>query len=216
MSDFKVKIDIISDIHMAKPELVGGDILLCAGDLSYRGNIPEIKEMLGWLSEQDYPHIIFIAGNHDFLFENEPLMAKELLKEFPRLVYLEDSAVEVKGLKIWGSPYTPWFHNWAFNLFEPELAKQWQQIPDDTDIVMTHGPPHGILDHTLGSYSRPGERTGCPYLKKRIEEIKPKYHIFGHIHEEYGKATIGPTQYINASIMDLGYKPVNKPVTIYL
>lgn len=207
----KLKIDIISDLHMAKPELEGGDILLCAGDLTYRGNIPEVKEMLTYLSEQDYAHIIFIAGNHDFLFEREPLMAKELIEEFPNLTYLEDSMVEVEGLKIWGSPYTPWFHNWAFNLFEPELAKQWQQIPDDINIVMTHGPPRGILDKTLG-----GDLTGCKYLKERIEEIKPKLHIFGHIHEEYGIAVIGPTRHINASIMDAGYKPVNKVVTVYL
>jgi len=218
--DNYIKIDMISDTHLAQPELKGGDILIHAGDMTFRGRDYEVEEQLTWLNDQDYSHIIMIAGNHDFMFENDPEQAKEMLEEFGKnIIYLEDSSVEVEGLKIWGSPYTPWFHDWAFNLSEACLKKQWNDIPKDTDILVTHGPPRGILDQVTARYSdNQGEHVGCKYLLEKIKEIKPLIHLFGHIHEGYGikMPTDLETIFINASIMDVNYRPVNKPFTFCL
>jgi len=216
-----LKIDIISDTHCAEPKLGGGDILIHAGDLTYRGRLEEVTKALIWLNAQDYSHIIMVAGNHDFMFERNPLMAKQLLENYgSNITYLEDSSVTVEGLKIWGSPYTPWFNSWAFNLYEPELKKQWDKIPDDTDILITHGPPYKILDQVQAIYSsNKGEHVGCKHLLQRIKEVKPMYHIFGHIHEQYSISMpkdIPDTTFINASIMNVRYSPVNSPFTIYI
>jgi len=214
-----IKIDFISDTHMAEPELKGGDILIHGGDMTYRGTAAEVRDQLHWLNEQDYSHIILIAGNHDFLFEENPILAKSILREYKNITYLENSMVEIEGLKIWGSPYTPWFHNWAFNLFEGELKKQWDKIPDVVDILITHGPPYMILDKVKATYSSNcGEHVGCIHLLNRIKEVKPLIHMFGHIHEGYGINIVetDDTIFMNASIMDERYKPVNKPFTFHL
>jgi len=211
--NFKYKIDMISDLHMDKPNLVGGDILLCAGDLTYRGTIDEVDQMLHWLNEQDYSHIILVAGNHDFLFEKNPGHAEALLKKYPHIIYLNDSGTQIDDLKIWGSPVQPWFHNWAFNRYRgDDIQKHWDLIPDKVDILITHGPPNGILDLTMRSQ----EHVGCAQLLKKIEKIKPKIHLFGHIHEGYGIVKQDGTLFVNASIMDFHYSPVNEPVIAYL
>ena len=188
------------------------DMLLCAGDISYRGKEKNIRKFLQWFQSTPAKYKIFIAGNHDFLFEKNPEQAQVILNDYPDIIYLENSSVTIEGLKIWGSPWTPEFYNWAFNAFPKKIRSIWSQIPDDTDILITHGPPRRILDKT---YWRE-EHVGCPWLMKNVQRIKPKLHVFGHIHEGYGMVEKDGTIFVNASSCTLQYKPTNKPIEVEL
>jgi Icc-related predicted phosphoesterase len=144
--------------------------------------------------------------------------------EKPDFEYLCDSGTEFEGLKIWGSPWTPVFFNWHFMKKRgEEIKKQWDLIPDDIDILITHGPPFGILDVSgLSSRRKPGGfHCGCKDLTQTLERLtKLKLHVFGHIHDGYGKMAIGHKgrefTCVNASIMDEDYNPVNKPIRVVL
>jgi Icc-related predicted phosphoesterase len=163
-----------------------------------------------WLQSLPHSHKIVIAGNHDWLFERQKKQAIELLKaDYPNIVYLEDSGIEIMGLKFYGSPWQPWFYSWAFNVTRGQLHKYWDLIPSGLDILVTHGPPMGILDQAaahLGS-----EHVGCAELITAVERTKPKIHVFGHIHGGYGKRQYGDTAFYNAAAVDEAYRPVNKP-----
>ena len=202
-----MKIIAISDTHGQHKDLQlpEGDILLHAGDVSKRGSRAEIMDFLFWFSEQPHKYRIFIAGNHDFYFEKTG--KEQINSDMPKnVVYLNDSGTEIEGIKIWGSPIQPWFYDWAFNRQRgPDIKKHWDLIPNDTDILLTHGPAYGILDLTMD-----GRAVGCEDLLKKIQDIKPKYHICGHIHEAYGQERAGETNFINASVLNLDYKLVNK------
>ena len=140
-----MNITFFSDTHLIfnRIDLPGGDLLIHAGDLTMNGTEPNIRKALEYLNSiPNYRYKVFIAGNHDFLFEARPDKIKEILKDFPDLIYLENSSVEIEGLKIWGSPITPWFHDWAFNRIRGEaIKKYWDEIPNDLYILITHGPP---------------------------------------------------------------------------
>ena len=207
-----MEITFISDTHGMHEQLnlPKGDLLIHTGDISGRGKAYEVVRFLDWFSQQDYTHKVFIAGNHDFYFEKT---AKETVAKLipPTVTYLEDSGVTIEGIKIWGSPITPHFGRWAFIRKRGKIInKHWQLIPDDTDILLTHGPPHGILDR-IYNY----DQVGCEMLAKRIQEIQPKYAIFGHIHEAYGQIQQNNTHFINASVVNLQYQLVNPPVVIH-
>lgn len=205
------KFIIISDTH-SKHELVDipeGDILLHAGDFTKRGSLEDVNSFNDWLGTLPHSKKIIIAGNHDFCFEKQNEDARKLMTN---AVYLQDELIEIEGLKIYGSPWQPWFFDWAFNLPRGiELKKKWDLIPTNIDVLMTHGPPHGILDKI-----NRGKSVGCEELRLRVEEIQPKLHVFGHIHEDYGTKKINKTTYINGSSCDLGYEPINKPIVIEL
>jgi Icc-related predicted phosphoesterase len=188
-------------------------ILIHSGDISYKGRLDEVQSFLTWYSGLPFKHKIFIAGNHDFLFEDNPYIIKRMLKdEFPNLIYLEDSCTEILGLKFWGSPITPWFYNWAFNRVEEKISPHWDAIPDDTDVLITHGPPYGILDKT---YS--GLNVGCPFLLKKIKSLQNlKVHAFGHIHEDWGTALVDDKIFVNSSVVNLSYEIKNSPILIKL
>ncbi len=205
-----MKIVAISDTHGKHQNLIlpKGDMLIHAGDVSSMGKESEILDFLKWFSDIDFQYKIFIAGNHDFYFErkNEALI-RQIIPE--NVIYLNDSAVEIGGIKIWGSPISPWFYNWAFNRYRGEdIKRHWDKIPQNTDILITHGPVFGILDKTTRNNS-----VGCEDLLKKVEEIKPKFHICGHIHEAYGRVKKGKTEFINASVLDENYVLKNKPIT---
>jgi Icc-related predicted phosphoesterase len=142
-----------------------------------------------------------------------------MLMNSPDFHYLQDSEVEVEGLKVYGSPWTPWFHDWAFNAQRGEDIKGlWDNIPGDTDILVTHGPPLGHGDRVLYP---PGQRVGCEDLLNRVKEIKPRLHVFGHIHEDSGKwdrywdkKGTSLTTFVNASSCDLSYKADNPPIVV--
>lgn len=173
-------------------EVPPGDLLIHAGDLTQRGTLQEVEDFDAFLATLSHPRKIVIAGNHDFCFQDQPAEAQARLTN---AIYLEDESTSVEGLKIYGSPWQPWFYDWAFNLHRgPEIAAKWALIPMDTDILITHGPPHGICDRTFG-----GQLTGCEDLLRRIEVIEPKLHVFGHIHEAAGVVKRGATTFVNAS-----------------
>lgn len=181
------------------------DMVIHAGDITNVGRYYEYEDFLIWFDGLPAKHKIFIAGNHDFGLENSK--RGDLLKLFDSfdVHYLEDSSVEIEGIKIWGSPVSPPFFNWAFMRDSVNIQKHWEMIPDDVDILVTHTPARGILDFAIYG----NEHTGCPFLLEKIKDIKPKYHIFGHIHEGYGMEKHGETTFINASVLNERYEPAN-------
>jgi len=208
-----VKFVAISDTHAQHQNIIlpKGNALIHAGDVSRKGEEHEIINFLNWFSKTDFEFKILIAGNHDFFFEREnEIKIKELIPE--NIIYLNDSPVVVNGIKIWGSPVTPWFYDWAFNRNRgADILKHWNLIPADTDILITHGPVYKIHDKTIY-----GEEVGCEDLFKKVNEIKPKVHICGHIHEAYGVTENSGIKFINASVLNERYILKNSPVTFEL
>lgn len=168
-------------------------------------------DFLDWFGKLPHRYKIFIAGNHDFFLEKEkPSVIKSLLPV--GVHYLKDEAVSINGIKVWGSPYTPWFYRWAFNKKRGEpLAKHWSNIPADTDVLLTHGPVYGILDTLINE-----QHVGDKDLLKRVLEIKPKVHVCGHIHESYGTAKRHGIKFINACVLNEAYELVHKPIVFEL
>lgn len=197
--------------HIVNNDLDKGDLLIHCGDITGRGDVSEVKDFLKWFSSQQYTHKVFIAGNHDLPFQHNPDELRKIVDEY-NVHYLEDSSVIIEGLHIYGSPWQPKFNHWAFNLERGsvELKEKWSMIPDDTDILITHGPPQNILDYSL--FGR--ENTGCSQLRYKVEEINPMIHCFGHIHEGYGIHPTQNTMFVNSSMLDQDYKYTHKPVEL--
>jgi len=205
-----MRITFISDTHGLHKQLKlpEADMIVHAGDISSRGLLNEVNDFLDWFSTLPYQHKVFIGGNHDFLLEKEPDLFKQLIPE--NLVYLENKTIEIEGIKIWGSPATPWFHDWAFNYTRGvEIQKIWTQIPANVDILLTHGPAYGFGDTLYNN-----QLAGCKDLLESIQKIRPAYHVFGHIHEAYGVYKNEHTTFVNASCVDFNYRLVHKPMTI--
>ncbi|MFN6945385.1 MAG: metallophosphoesterase family protein, partial [Cytophagaceae bacterium] len=205
----------ISDTHTyhhKMPEIPYGDVLIHAGDISYKGQVEEVENFLSWFNALPHPNKIFIAGNHDFLFEDHPSVAKKLLDKLPDIIYLENSETVINGIKFYGSPATPWFYDWAFNYHRGDAIKEiWKTIPDDTNVLITHGPVYGILDTIYKDKSK----VGCKDLLHRIGQLKKlSLHVCGHIHEAYGSTKVNGVNFINSSICNLQYKPINKPIVV--
>ena len=205
-----MRIIVISDTHCEQPQLPDGDILIHCGDLTYNGADSETKTALTWLSLQPHKHKLFIAGNHEMGWRNETSRYYKLRDFCPPLTYLHDSGIEINGLKLWGSPVQPWFYNWAFQKERGEqLREHWEQIPDDVDVLITHGPPKGF-----GDINKHDERFGDEDLLNRILVIKPKLHLFGHAHHGYGEYFHEGIHMINAAIMNEDYEPQNAPIVV--
>jgi len=209
-----MKIICISDTHGAhrSVSIPDGDLLLHAGDLTNRGELEQVADFNDWLGGLPHAHKVVIAGNHDFCFENKHRVKAEAL--LTNATYLFDRSVEIEGLTLYGSPWQPWFGGWAFNRKRgADIAEVWEQIPDETDILITHGPPAGILDLCVH-----GEGAGCKELLYAVEALRPRLHVFGHIHEAYGEVQAGQqpgqsgTTFVNASIMTFQYEPTNAPI----
>ena len=206
-----MKLTFISDTHSLHRQikLSGGDLLIHAGDVCNRGTEGEVLAFIQWFEKQDYVHKIFIAGNHDWFFEEySDNYIRKLLPE--SVYYLNDSGIEINKVKFWGSPIQRTFFNWAFNRERgAEIDQHWQKIPSDTDILITHGPPFGILDKTVGNLN-----VGCEMLRKKVDALQPKIHVFGHIHEARGILEQNNTTFINAATADIHYKMVNLPINV--
>ncbi len=222
-----MKVTLISDTHtkhnQLNGDLPGGDLLIHAGDFMNSGyHKTEAIEFFNWFEAIDnYDTKIFIAGNHDRIMENEPEWAKKVLPIFKTIDYLQDEwmivgdgdphDVDVKTAKVYGSPWQPEFYDWAFNLPRngEELKAKWDAIPEDTDILITHGPAQTYLDTAGPPYNTP--LLGCELLKERIELIRPKIHVCGHIHGGYGHYYNGHTHFFNASVLNERYSYANLP-----
>lgn len=209
-----MKVVLISDTHgeHRKVDVPKGDLLIHAGDSMSDGwDWGELRDFIQWFEEQEHRHKILIAGNHDWLFEKYLVSIKELCKAAD-IHYLLDESISIGKLKIYGSPWQPEFYGWAFNLPRgKQLAEKWARIPDDVDILVTHGPPYGKRDW-VHPVRRP-QNLGCLDLANRLDSIHPIIHVFGHIHGGYG-ITEGSTTFVNASIMDEAYRPVNAPTVV--
>jgi Icc-related predicted phosphoesterase len=215
-----MKIVCMSDSHnqhesVSVPE---ADVFIHSGDSTSRGTLREITSFLNWVELLPHKHKIIIAGNHDFGFEDNGHMYKQMCKE-KNITYLEDSGITIDGVNFWGSPVQPVFFDWAFNRSindnqklksrKPLIKPHWDMIPVDTDILITHGPPYEILDRT-----KEGANVGCPVLREALKEKNVKAHIFGHIHEARGIFVTPKTAYINASVLDRKYRLKNKPIAL--
>jgi Icc-related predicted phosphoesterase len=214
---FKMKIAAISDLHGHLPppettEIQEADILLIAGDICPGGRAKQQffwleTKFKRWLSRIEKP-VFGVAGNHDWPFDgNEYPSLKEEIRnlELP-WTYLEDSGTEYEGFKIWGSPWQPPFFDWAFNLEESLLAEKFAKIPDDTDILITHGPPNGY-----GDIVRDGSHAGSRSLLHAIERVRPKLHVFGHIHPGRGSYFYDGMRLANVTVVNEQYRMVHKP-----
>lgn len=213
----KLKIVAISDCHNKYHKLIipECDILISAGDYSFQGNRKEVKDFHEWFNKQPAKHKISVQGNHELYVEKYFNEMKQVAEEAcPGVHFIDEGLVEVEGLKIWCSAITPFFCDWAWNRHSYEIKKHWDKIPDDVDIVATHGPCYGILDQTTYADGTPKSNPlGCPYLAVRIKELKPDIHLCGHIHSGFGEKHIDGTSYYNVSICDELYTPSN-PITI--
>ena len=211
-----MKITFISDTHTKHKQLdlPGGDILIHAGDIMNSGySKSDIHTFCEWFEAQDYKHKIFIAGNHDRMFENHPLESNTIVNKYD-VTYLQDDEHLIDGVKLYGTPWQPEFCNWAFNLPRrgDALMAKWGAIPKDTDILITHGPAYGHLD--VSGYG--GQNVGCELLRESLDKVKPLIHVFGHIHGSAGHKFDGTTHYFNASVLNERYEYQNKPMTIDL
>lgn len=213
------KLVFISDTHcqLAKVDVPDGDYLFHAGDLTYRGTIPEtqseIKELA--LLRQRFKGVYFTPGNHDWLFYMEQRgLARQMLDD-AGVTLLEDREVEVEGLRVYGSPWVPQFFDWAFMLprRSEDLALRWAAIPEGLDLLVTHGPPYGVLDETPD-----GVLAGCELLADRLRSMDkpPKFHAFGHIHSGWGydRRPGARTISLNAAICNSYYEPDNRPLEV--
>lgn len=220
-----MKLVVISDTHERHRELTNipdGDVLIHCGDWTNKGSLVQIQGFLAWFTDQPHQHKIFIPGNHELsLDKNEASYgyAHTIVNDFTgaNTHYLLDSSVTIDGVKFYGSPTTPWFYNWAFNVTRGDaIAKEWAKIPDDTNVLITHGPPYRILDMTEEDFSNRDLNQGCKDLLKRLQDLNElKAHVFGHLHTDGGKQEkIGPTVFANAAMCDEKYHITRKPVEI--
>jgi Icc-related predicted phosphoesterase len=206
-------ITFISDTHGIHDELKlpGGKVLIHSGDITEYGTEEEVVDFLHWFSIQPFIYKIFIAGNHDFFLEE--IKAAKRNKIIPAgIIYLQNSGIEIDGLKIWGSPVTPYFLGMAFNVRPgKDIKKVWDKIPGDTDILITHGPPKDLLDAGIG----------CEELWERVNKVRPMVHCFGHAHGENGVLEKKGITYINSVLVNSldplkneGYKITGKPINL--
>jgi Icc-related predicted phosphoesterase len=194
------------------------DIAFFNGDFSGRGNKFETLYFMRWYSRQTQcKYKVMVPGNHDICFDprfNDETHAQNwwldhFKKTYNNIIILEDSMVEIEGVKIWGSPATLWRDGdrWAHNYREEDIHEVWEKIPKGMDVIITHGPVFDVLDSTLT-----GKKVGCKILSKVISDLNPQYHLCGHIHESYGVEKKGNTTHINSAILNLDYEVYNYPI----
>ena len=190
-----MRIVLISDTHAfhRQLEVPAGDLLIHAGDFTMNSKPDWIYRHFNiWLGELPHRHKIVIPGNHDWLLEDPARRGV-----ITNALLLVNSGVGVGGIRIWGSPTTP-LYGGAFGMSSHEDRKRlWAQIPDGLDILITHGPPFAILDHSASAE----RREGCPELREAVSRAFPRVHVFGHIHAGYGTLRTPDTLFVNASLL---------------
>jgi hypothetical protein len=215
-----VRVACLSDLHGFLPDVPACDVLLIGGDLCPTANhdVDVQADWLdgpfrAWLERLPAEEIVGIAGNHDFVFERAPGL---LPADLP-WVYLQDHAETLGcGLKVWGSPWTPWFFDWAFNAprsdSETFLEELYAKVPADVDVLLLHGPPRGYGDRVVS-----GDAVGSTAELALIERVQPRLAVFGHIHEGRGAWRLSPThptELLNVSAVDERYEPRDAPVVL--
>ena len=219
-----MQITIISDTHGLHDRIKSlnksfinevdgvGKMIIHAGDITEDGSEAEVRDFLRWFAKLPHQYKLFIGGNHDLFLEQSKLVT--IGKLIPKGVYyLNNSGLIVKGIRIWGSPVTPYFLGMAFNKKRgAEIKKVWDKMPSLTDILITHGAPAGIMDGGFGGFGG----FGCEDL---LERVKPQYHLFGHAHGQSGNSKVGETTFINAAMVDspdplevINYKIIAEPI----
>lgn len=210
-----MRLVLTSDTHRKEGHLIvpKGDILIHAGDFDVYKN-HHLVSLDKWFSKikAGFKKIIFIGGNHDFYLQESG--HKKVQQLVTNATYLQDSEVVVDGIKFYGSPWTPIFFDWAFMLDEEGLKERYDRIPNDTDVLITHGPAYGILDQVYKTNGDFDKNVGSFALKEAIKRIQPKIHVCGHIHCGFGKYTDYKTNYYNVSFVDEMYQPTNEPTVV--
>jgi Icc-related predicted phosphoesterase len=229
-----LKIVAISDTHCAhaKVTIPECDVLVHAGDFSWVGRFGEVCDFLSWLKQQPARHKVFVCGNHELSCDKyhrkyDPSIRDLLVNTYDDSIhYLENKSITIDGVKFYGTPYTPWFHDWGFNGEEsdthpfsssslPKLRDVYGWIDDDTDVLICHGPAYGCADE--GGNGNSDERLGSTDLLRRTQQLKKlKLTICGHIHEARGLVRLLPDGklYANVSTLDRDYKTARPPVVI--
>ena len=219
-----LRLVIVSDTHHKEGGIVvpPGDVLIHAGDFTDTGELSQCVKFNQWLGTLPHKHKVVIAGNHETTFDKDeyhklgprfhgakPFDPEECRATLTNCVYLENSDITIDGVKIWGSPWSAWFHDWGFNVKRGQPSDDlWSTIPEDTDVLITHGPPIGHGDLCFS-----GNRAGCVDLLRHVNHrVKPICHIFGHIHEGYGVTRNQHSTFINASTCTFRYRPTNPPI----
>jgi len=212
-----MRIATTADLHGYLPDVPVCDVLLIAGDVTPTADHDVAfqarwldTEFRAWLEAAPARHVVGIAGNHDFVYERAP----ELVPDDLPWTYLQDADTTIEGLRIWGSPWTPWFFDWAFNAPKGEegeafLGERYATVPDDIDVLVIHGPPAGYGDLTAG-----GMTVGSRAQLELVRRIEPALCVFGHIHEGRGSWQLGPTHLVNASAVDLRYQLHDEPIVV--
>jgi len=222
-----MKIVSISDTHNKHKQvkIPDCDLLIHAGDATFKGRESEIRDFAKWFAKQPAKYLVWIPGNHEEIFEyhldnlaTEDGETNWFHQECPTAHMLINDSVVIEGVKIYGSPVQPWFHDWAWNIARGEpIRKIWDKIPLDTDILVTHGPVHGILDEVVradGTSHNPPNLAGCEELLIAVQRVRPAIHICGHIHCGYGEKHVDGISYYNSAICDEMYYPSNAPHVI--
>lgn len=212
-----MKLVLISDTHCRHPEIPAGDILVHSGDLTIAGNRKETETEVRWLGEvaKQFKWVVLVGGNHDFFFYHAGAkITRQFIQQFgaENIVYLCDEATTIEGLQIYGSPWQPWFMDWAWNAQRgADIRQYWDRIPENLDLLVTHGPPHRILDW-VGR-----DRVGCEELRIAVERAKPRVHVFGHLHSAGGQhRSVGAMDFYNAAVVNEDYKLAHTPQVIDL
>ena len=214
------RIVCLADTHNLhkRVDVPAGDVVVFAGDMTSSGTSMEVRNFFDWLYELPHPHKVVIAGNHDWIFERNPAagkLAARLYARAPSITYLDDSGATIAGLKFWGSPVQWRFNDWAFNRERgADLQRHWDMIPADTEVLVTHAPPKGILDQVTGQGS-----LGCENLRATINGLKKlRLSVFGHLHKDGGKKKIMRSGkiFVNAAICTDDYVPSRRPVVVDL
>lgn len=206
-----MKIICIADTHNKHQQILipHGDIIIHAGDFSEAGTREETLDFLDWFAALPHQYKILVPGNHDFFMEKNLENLNEIIP--PGIQCLINESIEINGIKFWGSPYTPGEENWAFTRPRGgEMRSNWNLIPQDVQFLITHTPPYGILDQLDNK-----KHVGCEQLTARLKDLDIPYHIFGHIHHEYGIVKMSDTVYVNSALLDDRFRLINSPLVIH-
>lgn len=206
-----MRLVIISDTHGKHEELgtLEGDVLIHCGDAcnGFKRDPREVDRLDNWFGRQQFGQILYVGGNHDFALEERAAAGAQVLEN---AVSLNDAPFEYGGVQFYGAPWTPELMGWAFYLEPAQAKERWSRIPPETDVLITHSPPAGILDA-----NRSGRRCGCPHLAEKVEALGPTLHCFGHIHASAGIEMRGEMLFMNAAMVNSQYQIAHAPRVYY-